>query len=493
MGVLACCAMWCGAADVAHSQEVDDDGPHIAEAPEAALAPSHVEGVSFTYGAWLGWADAQLVTTAAVGVGFVSEPVDIDLDLPLMLTLWDTQPSTPPVKPATPTAACDVVRCDPLLDDHGQWQWTQLSQVVRHVRVGRPEQWLYGRAGPLRLQLGAGQLVDDYVSSPSYNRRVAAAYVQAQWPQVAKLTAATTNIVAPQELSAVSLDVAPAALVVSHDVGLWARWLRRLHLGATAAVDVTAPGASGVAALLPQTRPVGGAAAYASWEVLTLPFLQLTPTAAGSVLYGYGLRSQAPNVGAGTQLGMRVDVKLPYVAFSAQASATYDTAHHRAGVFGSLYRLERMGHVPVSTSNAPLPAGWGARGQLQMQLMQAWRMAVEGVWDPDPSRHQLTASTTWAWGPVLVQGALTSRPLADGWTTLQPTTMPLSTFTTAIEAQWALWGPLSLSAQLIRVPHVHASALAASGPASLVSTTHVFVGVTGRVVSAVKPLADWGS
>ncbi len=448
---------------------------------ELAADDASVDG-TLAEGLWLGatvegaYLARDLWAGGSLGIGVEHARFALHFRAPLYLSVWDLDPPR-----EQPLPVCAFVRCAEWVDEHGEPRLEALSRVIDHLRLGRPGDLLYARAGPVFATLGSGRVVDRYLNSPEHDRRQSGVYARARAP-FAGLSAELVvgNLFAPQRMLAGRVEARPLLPFVSPDA-LLGPFLGRMTVALDAATDLALPSPYAIS-----TAALGSAAFEVQWPLLEEGGLfSLTPFASLGVVYGLSPDGGAPSelpIGYGASGGGRAELRVPFVALRVQGAGFVDAAGHRTGLFGTLYEIERrrafagasIVNGGVATVPAPGGFGWSARGELV--FLDVAKTGLRFVDDTAPGADLLEAyAEVGFWG--FLAGA---RALRTGVTGLDDVLGVDERTLIVAEASLRVWGPLSLFARWFRSPRFVSVSGTRSG--SLRTDDDVIVGVSGDLV-----------
>lgn len=453
------------AASLARAELPADDARVSGPLAEGLWLGATLEGAYLARDVWAG---------GSLGLGVEHRHFALHLRAPLYLSVMDLPP---PRDEATP--ACAFVRCAEWLDESGELRLEALSRVVEHLRVGRPGDLLYARAGPLFATLGSGRVVDRYLNSPEHDRRQSGLYARLSVP-FAGLGAELVvgNLFAPQRFLGGRLEARPLEPVVG-GLPFIGGLLGRFTLALDMAADLDAPSPYAFATGGKTTLATG--ALEALWPLLPEGGLvSFTPFASLGLAHGLSPDGAAPEgmaLGFGSSVGARAELRVPFVAFRVQASANLDGAGHRTGLFGTLYEVERWrafagAHVPggpIASVSAPGGLGWSARGELV--FLDAMRAGLRYIDDSVPGGDLMEAYGEVGFlGFLAGMRALRRAPAdANDLVAVDERTLIVA------ESSLRVWGPVSVFARWYRTPRV-----TPGGPLRV--DDDVLVGVSGDLV-----------
>lgn len=456
--------------------------PSLFSAAAHAELPAEHARVSGTLaqGLWLGatlegaYLARDLWAGGSLGLGFEHASFALHLRAPLYLSVVDLPPHR-----ENPAPACAFVRCAEWLDESGELRLESLSRVVDHLRLGRPGDLFYARAGPLFATLGSGRVVDRYLNSPEHDRRQSGVYARLSLPFAGLSSELVVgNLFAPQRFTGGRLEARPLEPLLG-GLPLVGGLLGRLTLALDGAADLTV--ASPYTFRRDRRATLASGALEALWPLFPEGGLfSFTPFASLGIAHGLSPDGNMPlgmALGLGTSAGARAELRVPFVAFRAQASANLDGAGHRTGLFGTLYEVERQrafaGASQPSGNLVSVPApgglGWSARGEVV--FLDITRVGLRYLDDTAPGGDLLEA-----YGEVgffgFLAGVRALRRGAEGAHDL----FALDERTLIVaESSLRVWGPLSLFARWYRTPRVERSG-------ALRVDDDVLVGVSGDLV-----------
>lgn len=431
-------------------------------------------------GLWLGaslegaYLERDLWAGGSLGLGVEHARFALHLRAPLYLSVWDLEPAREEAVPA-----CAVVRCAEWLDERGELRLESLSRIVDHVRLGRPGDLLYARAGPVFATLGTGRVTDRYLNSPAFDQRQSGVYARATLPFAGlSADAVVGNLFAPQRFLGARAELRPLSPFVSPGAFLGG-FLSRLTVAADAAGDLTAP--SPYVTTATGTTPLGSAALEVLWPLLEEGGLfSLTPFGSLGTAYGLSPTGTAPAEGAlgfGASLGARTELRVPFVGVRFQGTAFTDGPGHRTSLFGTLYEIERRRAFAgatttdggIATVPAPGGLGWSARGELV--FLDAMKAGLRYVEDTAPGGDTLEAySEVGFWG--FLAGARVIRRGVSGFDDV----MMLDERTLVVaESSLRVFGPVSVFARWFRTPRFERTG-------SVRVDDDVLVGIAGDLV-----------
>lgn len=412
------------------------------------------EGLWLSATAEAAWLDDDLWLGTAPGLGVELDLFALHVRAPLYVSAWDA----PPVRDET-RAACAFVRCRPFVAEDGTFDPAALSQLVEDARLGRPGDWLYARAGPVFATLGRGRVVDRYLSAPRFDRQSGLYARAGVEPLGLEAEVVTGNLFAPERMTAGRLELRPFRALTDPSTFVGG-FLSR------ARVDV-----EGGADLVAGARPLLAAATTVAWPLLEEGgWLGVEPWASASALSGLE-RYAWPGVGAAA--GVRLELRAPLVGLRVDVEGRADGAGHRAGVFGTVYEIERTralagGNKGVTSVPAPGGVGFALGGEV---VLGEWVRAGARFVDDTA----LGADTAEAWTELAFYGlALRARAVRRGVTGWADVAVLDERTLLVAESSLRVWGGVSVFARWYRTPRALGSAL--------VARDEVVAGVSGDLV-----------
>jgi hypothetical protein len=433
-----------------------------ARAPEGLWLSATVEGALLDGDLWAG---------VSPGVGVELDVFALHLRLPVYGSVLDLEPARDNRPPA-----CAFVRCAEWVDETGKPRIEAVSRVVDHLRVGRPGDWLYASGGPLFATLGTGRVLARYLNSPDFLRRQSGVYARAQAQELGVAAELVVgNLVAPQELSVARVELRPLRALV--DPGAWlGGFLSRGRVS----LDVGFDGQIGVPRVAGQpgsAAPLAASAAEIAWPLLEEGgVFNVTPWTATGLSWGLSLGGgERADLGVGQSAGAVVDLRVPFVGARLDAEARLDGPGHRAGVFSSLYEIERRhalaGASGVGLAAVPAPGGvgWALGGEL---VVLDW-VRAGGRFTDDSA---LGGDTVEAWVQAAFFGfAAGTRYIRRGVVDVNDALGFDERTVIATEASLRFFGPLSVFGRWYRTPR-------AQRDGSLAVFDDVLIGVSGDLV-----------
>jgi hypothetical protein len=412
-----------------------------------------VAGLRVSARAGGGVVHADGVGVVELGAGVQTEALTLQLRAPLVLRLLD----------AAPTAdGCRWWRCEEWLLG-GQLDLAAVARIVDELRLGQASDPAFARAGRLVVTLGAGATVDRVTTTASWDRRTSGIWASLRTPWAGLgATAFVANAVAPLELSALRLTVAPVPL---------------LALAMEGAVDAGAPldgvGADGALTAGARTRllasgTIDARIPIAVGDVVVAPRVEVGATT--------GLNAGA---GIGGAVGLDVDVNRGGLALQTRATIGVNGVGHRRGVFSTFYLVERRRALVGSSGgivDVAAPAGMVVDARVQASVVQAFAPLLRVHLEPATGANLVEAGASIATDSLLLSATVLRR----GWT--QPAEIvdadvvarPL---VLALEAGLRVWGPWSVTGRWFRLPRFRESGVD-------VTDNDVLVGVSYNVVLA---------
>lgn len=419
-----------------------------------AVGRERVAGFGLSLSLEGGLLERDLWAGGSVGAGFEHEAFALRLRAPLQLRVLDLAPESP-----RPPGFCAVVRCEAFGVHEEGFEVEGISRVVEELRLGRPEEAVYARGGPLLATLGSGRLIERYLNSPDPDRPQSGLLLVARLPWLGlSLEGLVGNLLVPQKLSALRLEARPLRLLSFLDEeDPMARLFGRLALSLEGAGDLVVPVSPyGARPPLARARPLLGSALEVAWPLLDEGgWLQLAPFAAGSLLYGLSSTGDVTGeLGVGASAGGRAELRVPYLGLRVDGEVVADSPAHRTGVFGLLYDIERKhalaGAVVDGGGIARVPARGGLGFALGAEAVVASALRL-GV------RYRRDTADGGSTGEAFAEVALFSfragahavrrdlERLEDALAWDERTLL-------VVEGAWGFFGPLSAFARYQRAP-----------------------------------------
>lgn len=230
-------------------------------------------------------------------------------------------------------------------------------------------------------------------------------------------------------------------------------WLGRLTLAVDGALD-----ASATASRAGGPRPLAAFATEALWPLLDEGGLfSVSPFVGASVVYGLskdGHATGAEQAALGTALGLKSELRLPFVALRGQGSVYVDDEGHRTGLFGTLYMLERRQALRGASSSdgslATVPAPGGVGFSLRGEAQASTWLRIGARYQQDTA---LEGDLAEAFGELaLLDVLLSTRVLQRGGIPQRSFAAMAKDTLVVAEGAWRCFGALSLFARWYRTP-----------------------------------------
>ena len=428
----------------------------------ALLLITAVDGEPGPAGVHLGLAAGGGVVgdDAAAGVDVVigvdTAPFSLFLRAPVVLRLVDNAPH---VEPAAP-GFCRWLRCEEFL--HGPTlDATALARVVEELRLFQPGDPVRARVGRLLVTMGDGAVVDRFTTAPSWDRRTSGALFALRAPfHHLALDVLTANVLAPGELLAARLDVAPLSAGSSDEDDALAPLRLALDAGVDVAAPVDATDRFGEVKASAATRPLSSTSLSLRWQV-NGPTWSWAPRVDVGVTTGLsadGGRAWTPGGGAGA--GVDVALHTTPLDVRARIEGAWGSRGFRRAPFSTLYLVERrhalLGAVDADDGahgllRVPAPGGAFVDARLEASVLDAVAPLLRVHTGPSPGENLVEVGVVVDEGPLRIGLSALRRGLVrvQDVIAVDVDAFPI---TGALEASWQVGGPFSLGVRWWRLP-----------------------------------------
>jgi hypothetical protein len=250
----------------------------------------------------------------------------------------------------------------------------QLSTLVPQLELGEPNKVFHGQLGAVSTTMGHGSIVDRYTNSPDGMARKLGAMGEVNLAGLG-LSAMTGDVFAPMDFVAGRIHgrplmwfLAPDATFQPNEFDLDPRTetLGMLVVGVSAAVDRTAPLATGTATVL-----IGG---------VDVEFAAIDNQLMKAILYVDGnMMNVGDDRGFAVAPGLRLMWDLGGIRLDGEAEVVAHGDHYGHRYFDRLYGFERSQTFGLGKPKLTLdrPAGFGYQARTQAAVAKMFTLFVE--------------------------------------------------------------------------------------------------------------------